>query len=80
MHAMLLDFMQELTFCINLILHMNYFKSSFYLKQLLFSLSILLHVKPAWSIRPPDWLSTYQSGFPAWCLGIFINGDYFSKF
>ena len=49
---MLLDFMQSLLFAL-IQIQMNYFKSSFYLKQLLFSLSICFHVKSAWSNRPP---------------------------
>ena len=27
-----------------------------------------------------DLLNAYQLGFPAWCLGIFINGDFFQYF
>ena len=49
---MLPDFMQCLLFAL-VQLVTCYLKSSFYLKQLLFSLSIIFHVKPAWSIWPP---------------------------
>ena len=44
--------MQSLLFAL-LQLVTSYLKSSFYLKQFLFSLSIISHVKSAWSIRTP---------------------------
>ena len=47
---MVSNFMQCLLFALMQLIT-SYSKSSFYLKQLLFSLSIISHVKSAWSIR-----------------------------
>ena len=52
MHVMLPIFMQCLLFAL-IRLVTSYLKSPFYLKQFLFSLSIISHVKSAWSIRIP---------------------------
>ena len=63
MHVMLPIFMQCLLFAL-IRLVTSYLKSPFYLKQFLFSLSIISHVKSAWSIRIPIGLSVYL--YPSW--------------
>ena len=76
---MLPDFMQCLLFALIQFIT-SYLKSSFYLKQLLFSLSILLHVRSAWSIRPPIGQALLGRGFQlgAWeFLSMEIISEYF---
>ena len=60
---MLLNFMQCLLFAL-LQLVTSYSKSSFCEKQLLFSLSIISHVKSAWSIRIP--IGQALICYPSW--------------
>ena len=67
---MLPDFMQCLLFPLIQFLT-RYLKSSFYLKQLLFSLSILLHVRSAWSIWPP--IGQALLGYPLWACPPFCG-------
>ena len=77
-------FYAMLTFCINSIAN-ELLKIVFFEKQLLFFLSILFHVKPDLSgLLLAKRLSVILHGhvYPsaAWCLELFINGDYFSIF